>query len=105
MSSAMSMLLNQSRKSSLPCTIHEPYTFVRTQESPDIVETSSRLKAKLFWMILWPLNLVLFQMVMMPPEAPSEGMYSKLSYARGQKFLINARSKHSLFVSCKQMMS
>jgi hypothetical protein len=78
---------------------------VRTQEAPDIVETSSKLKAKLFWKILWALNLVLFQKLMMPPENRSEGTYSKLSYVGGQKFFIYGRSSSSLFVSCKQMIS
>jgi hypothetical protein len=40
-----------------------------------------------------------------PPEAPTEGMYSKASKDEGQIFLINIISKNCFLVSCKQTIS
>jgi hypothetical protein len=46
-----------------------------------------------------------FQIVMIPPEAPTEGKNSKASKLAGQNFLINWASKVCLLVSCKQITS
>jgi hypothetical protein len=42
---------------------------------------------------------------MLPPEAPRDGVNSKLSKLGGQKFLIYWESKNSLFVSWRQIIS
>ena len=44
-------------------------------------------------------------MTIIPPEEPIEGKYSNLLNRLGQKFLMYSRSKCSLLVSCKQMIS
>lgn len=43
-----------------------------------------------------------FQSTRIPPEAPRDGEYSKLSKHLGANFRTNALSKDSLFVSCRQ---
>jgi membrane-associated PAP2 superfamily phosphatase len=45
----------------------------------------------------------LFQIIINPPEAPTEGMKTYSSKRLGQQALIKARSKFSFFVSYKQM--
>jgi hypothetical protein len=52
-----------------------------------------------------PVNWEDFQIVMIPPEAPTEGKNSKASKLEGRKFLINCISKVCLLVSCKQITS
>jgi hypothetical protein len=43
-----------------------------------------------------------FQIIIEPPEAPTEGINSKASKDEGQIFLINKRSKEDFLVSCRQ---
>jgi hypothetical protein len=52
------------------------------------LEVNSTDSEKLFWKAKLPVKSRDFQMVMIPPEAPSEGKYSKESKGDGQKFLI-----------------
>jgi hypothetical protein len=44
-----------------------------------------------------------FQIIMVPPEAPTEGMYPKASKREGQILLINMRSKEDFLVSWRQI--
>ena len=46
-----------------------------------------------------PTKTELFQIIMMPPDAPIEGAKTNLSNHLGQKDLINAKSKDSRLVS------
>jgi hypothetical protein len=46
-----------------------------------------------------------FQIVIRPPEAPFEGRNSNLLNFPGQDFFKYSKSKYSLFVSCKQIIS
>jgi hypothetical protein len=47
---------------------------VRIQDDPEMVETNYMLIAKLFWKTFCPVNLLLFQIIMDPPNAPFEGI-------------------------------
>jgi hypothetical protein len=47
----------------------------------------------------------MFHNIILPPEAPRDGINSKLSKLGGQKFLIYWESKNSLFVSWRQIIS
>jgi hypothetical protein len=49
-----------------------------------------------------PEKTELSQIIIKPPEAPSEGIYTKSSNLLGQHNLIKAISKWNFFVSCKQ---
>jgi hypothetical protein len=49
-----------------------------------------------------PENIAELQSTIMPPDAPTEGEYTKLSNHFGKKPLMILRSKYSIFVSCKQ---
>jgi hypothetical protein len=60
---------------------------------------------KLFMSIKTPVKIAEFQRTIMPPEAPFEGEYAKLSNHFGQNFRINRQSNDSHFVSCKQIIS
>jgi hypothetical protein len=54
---------------------------------------------KLFSKILVPEKRKDFQITIVPPEAPTEGMNSKASKEVGQIFLMNKISKDCFFVS------
>jgi hypothetical protein len=47
----------------------------------------------------------LFQITIIPPDAPFEGMYRKSSKHGGQHVLIKAKSKDSFLVSCRHITS
>jgi hypothetical protein len=49
------------------------------------MEDNSTLNANSFWNTTWPLNLALFQTIVIPPERPNEGIYSKQSKCVEQK--------------------
>jgi hypothetical protein len=52
-----------------------------------------------------PLNKESFQMIIRPPDAPTEGTNTNLLNFLGQKFLMYLLSKDSLFVSWRQIIS
>jgi hypothetical protein len=52
---------------------------VKIHEFLEIVDLSSTLIAKLFWKTIYPGKQLLFQTIIVPLDAPSEGKYSKQS--------------------------
>jgi hypothetical protein len=52
-----------------------------------------------------PEKTELFQITIIPPDAPFEGMYRKSSKHGGQQDLIKAISKDSFLVSCRHITS
>jgi hypothetical protein len=52
-----------------------------------------------------PENLLLFQIIIVPLEAPTGGIYSKMSKEIGQNFFMYERSKTSRYVSCRHIIS
>jgi hypothetical protein len=62
-------------------------------------------KQNSFSKIFTPEKMEDFQMMMIPPEAPIEGMNSKASKVGGQILLINIISKEYFFVSWRQITS
>jgi hypothetical protein len=61
---------------------------VRTHTAPENVDTNSTLIAYSFSAITWPLNHPLFQIMIVPPDAPLDAMNSKQSKDEGQNFLM-----------------
>jgi hypothetical protein len=53
--------------------------FVKVQDAPETTETNSTFMAKSFGKVTCPRNLELFQIMIVPPEAPTEGINSKQS--------------------------
>jgi hypothetical protein len=61
-------------KSCLPSVVHGAYTFVSNQTALEYVEANSTVITNSFWKITCPVNLELFQTMIVPPELPTDGM-------------------------------
>jgi len=91
--------LNHSRKILLPAGVQGAYTVVRSQLSIFSLEVNSTEMAKELLKTICPRNADPCQATRIPPEAPTEGIYSKESKFGGQMFLMKVASKFSFFVS------
>ena len=80
---------------------HGPLILTNVHESLDYVEVSLTLSANVSEKIGTPVKTELIQIVIRPPEFPTEGTNSNISIFFGQNFLTKEASKESRLVSCK----